>query len=190
MHEIALSRTMSSERIKMVSRDHTQHYQSIKVLGGIYSRLRLILDRRLRELDKLALKNNSKDTRRIRASELSFTLNETSALELLLARPTDQNLIRKIIRLLRLKLLCTIETLLDDEIRSQIKIAEDDICGNTKIEFSVQQGQCHNFVKTRTESTLSFLMTKIQCHEFQLAHSETVILDLSGNPVFILSEVL
>ena len=61
---------------------------------------------------------------------------------------------------------------------------------STKIEFSVQQGQCHNFVKTRTESTLSFLMTKIQCHEFQLAHSETVILDLSGNPVFILSEVL
>jgi len=190
MHEIALSRTMSSERIEIVLRDHTQHYQSIKVLGGIYSRLRLILDRRLRELDKLALKNNSKDTRRIRASELSFTLNETRALELLLARPTDQNLIRKIIRLLRLKLLCTIETPLDDEIRSQIKTAEDDICGNTKIEFSVQQGQCHNFVKTRTESTLSFLMTKIQCHEFQLAHSETVILDLSGNPTFILSEVL
>jgi hypothetical protein len=135
----------------MVLRQHTQHYQSIKVLGGIYSRLRLILDRRLRELDKLALKNNSKDTRRIRASELSFTLNETRALELLLARPTDPNLIRKIIRLLRLKLLCTIETPLDDEIRSQIKTAEDDICGNTKIEFSVQQGQCHNFVKTRTE---------------------------------------
>ena len=102
----------------------------------------------------------------------------------------DQNLIRKIIRLLRLKLLCTIETPLDDEIRSQIKTADDDICGNTKIEFSVQQGQCHNFVKTRTESTLRFLTTKIQCHEFQLAHSETVILDLSGNPVFILSEVL
>ena len=40
----------------MVLRDHTQHYQSIKVLGGIYSRLRLILDRRLTELDKLALK--------------------------------------------------------------------------------------------------------------------------------------
>ena len=174
----------------MVLRQHTQHYQSIKVLGGIYSRLRLILDRRLRELDKLALKNNSKDTRRIRASELSFTLNETRALELLLARPTDQNLIRKIIRLLRLKLLCTIETPLDDEIRSQIKRAEDDICGNTKIEFSVQQGQCHNFVKTRTESTLCFLTTKIQCHEFKLAHCETVILDLSGNPTFILSEVL
>ncbi len=124
MHEIALSQTMSSKRIKRVLRDHTQQYQSIKAIGGIYSRLRLILDRRLRELDKFALKNNSKDTRQIRASELSFTLNET-ILELLLARPTDQNLICKIIRLLRLKLLCTIETPLDDEIQSQIKRAED-----------------------------------------------------------------
>ena len=75
MHEIALSRTMSSERIEMVLRQHTQHYQSIKVLGCIYSRLRLILDRRLRELDKLALKNNSKDTRRIRASELRIIVH-------------------------------------------------------------------------------------------------------------------
>ncbi len=119
---------------------------------GIYSRLRLILERRLRDLDKLALKNNSKDTRQLRASELSFTLNETRALKVLLARPTDKILVQKMIILLRLKLLCTIDTPLNDELRTQIKKAEADICSNTKIELSVQQGQCHYFVKEKNRS--------------------------------------
>ncbi len=97
---------------------------------------------------------------------------------------------KKITVLLRVKLLCTIDTPLTDELQKQIKEAEADICGNTKIEFPVQQGQCHNFVKEKTETALRFLVGKIQCHEFELAHYETVILDLaSGNKVFISSKV-
>jgi hypothetical protein len=59
--------------------------------------------------------------------------------------------VHKITVLLRLKLLCTIDTPLNDKLRKQIKEAEADICGNTKIEFPVRQGQCHNFVKEKTE---------------------------------------
>jgi hypothetical protein len=43
--------------------------------------------------------------------------------------------VQKITVLLRLKLLCTIDTPLTDELRKQIKEAEANICGNTKIEF-------------------------------------------------------
>jgi hypothetical protein len=98
--------------------------------------------------------------------------------------------VQKIVILLRLKLLCTINTPLNDELRTNIKKAEANICGNIKIEVPVQQGQCHNFVKAKTEATLRFLVGKIQCHEFELAHYETVILDLaSGNFHFIESVV-
>ena len=181
------SRRTPSDRLS----ENSAAYRVLKPIGGIYSRLRLILERRLKDLDKLAIKNNAKDTRQLRAAELTFTLNETRALEVLLTRRTDESLVKKITVLLRLKLLCTVDTPLTDDLRKQIREAEAEICDTTRINGPDQNSHCHNFVKEKTEAALRFLVGKIQCLEFELAHYETVILDLaSGNKVFISSKVL
>ena len=100
----AINQTSSGRTPSDGVSENSTAYKVLKPMAGIYSRLRLILEQRLRDLDKLALKNNSKDTRQFWASELSFTLNKTRALEVLLARPTDKILVQRIIILLRLKL--------------------------------------------------------------------------------------
>jgi hypothetical protein len=175
-------------------------HQVIKQQLSVYSRLRLILERRFKELDMIALKKNSTTIKKICISELSFTLNEIRVLELLIAKPNNGELLRKIGGLLRLKLLCTINTPLQthnkqiiegrwrpslnstppqSELRYLITCVEREICGTTQISFSTKEGHCHNFVKKQTTSALHFLTAEIEWKEVLQAKYERSIFSLN-----------